>query len=86
MTEETKKQNNGSSVYRIAKRTKQIFHFVGDVKRTFSGIMTDEILEGEMLKLFLEDGRMLIINKKNLLMTEVFSDEAVKNIKNEYAY
>lgn len=78
------KQNNGSSVYKVAKKTKQIFHFVGDCKRTFSGILTDEILEGEMLKLFLDDGRMLIINKKNLLMTEVFSEEALKRIQNDF--
>lgn len=77
------KQNNGSSVYKVAKKTKQIFHFVGNVKRTFSNIMTDEILEGEMLKLFLEDGRMLVINKKNLLMTEIFSQESLKKQEND---
>ena len=79
----TEKQNNGSSVYKVAKKTKQIFHFVGNVKRTFSNIMTDEILEGEMLKLFLEDGRMLVINKKNLLMTEIFSQESLKKQEND---
>jgi len=79
----TEKQNNGSSVYRVAKKTKQIFHFVGNVKRTFSNILTDEILEGEMLKLFLEDGRMLVINKKNLLMTEIFSEDALKKDSND---
>jgi hypothetical protein len=31
--------------------------------------------EGEMLKLKLKDGRMLIINKSNLLMTEVFAEK-----------
>jgi len=77
------KQNNGSSVYRVAKKTKQIFHFVGNVKRTFSNIMTDEILEGEMLKLFLEDGRMLVINKNNLLMTEIFSQDVLKKDTND---
>jgi len=78
-----KKQNNGSSVYMVAKKTKQIFHFKGNVKRTFSNIMTDEILEGEMLKLFLEDGRMLVINKNNLLMTEIFSEDVQKKNKND---
>jgi len=78
-----KKQNNGSSVYRVAKKTKQIFHFVGNVKRTFSNIMTDEILEGEMLKLFLEDGRMLVVNKNNLLMTEIFSQDEKKKEEND---
>jgi len=78
-----KKQNNGSSVYRVAKKTKQIFHFVGNVKRTFSNIMTDEILEGEMLKLFLEDGRMLVVNKNNLLMTEIFLQDEKKKEEND---
>lgn len=63
-----------STVSQVGKATTQIFHFVGGEKRTFSGIKTDEMKEGEMLKLILEDGRMLIINKKNLLMAEVFKE------------
>lgn len=63
-----------STVKQIGKTTTQIFHFVGGEKRTFTRIISSQIKEGEMLKLWLVDGRMLIINKKNLLMTEVLPE------------
>jgi len=67
--------NLKSSVHSIGEVTTQIFHFVGGEKRTFEGLITDSIKEGEMTKIKTDDGRMLIINKKNLLLTEVFKKE-----------
>lgn len=64
-----------STVKQIGKTTTQVFHFVGNIKRTFTGIVTETIKEGEMLKVKTVDGRMLIINKANLLMTEVFTED-----------
>lgn len=66
--------NLHSTVNKLGTTTTQIFHFRDNVKRTFHGIISSEIKEGEMLKLTLKDGRMLIINKANLLMSEVFNE------------
>lgn len=77
--------NLKSSINNISQTTTQIFHFVGGEKRTFHGIISSEIKEGEMLKLKLIDGRLLIINKKNLLMTEVFS-ESIDEVQDKKPY
>jgi len=65
--------NLKSTVNNIGETTTQIFHFMGGEVRTFSGIVSKEIKDGRFLKLITTDGRMLIINTRNLLMTEVFS-------------
>lgn len=66
--------NLQSTVNNIGKTTTQIFHFVGGEIRTFHGILSEEIKDGRFLKLKTKDGRMLIINWKNILMTEVFAE------------
>jgi hypothetical protein len=71
--------NLKSSVNSVGKTTTQIFHFVGNVKRTFHGLQTDTMQDGELFKVTLADGRLLLVNKANLLMTEVF--EEVENIE-----
>ena len=65
---------NKSSVEKKGKKVKMIFHFVGEVVRTFESLDTHTIKDGQMFKIEHEDGRMLIINRKNLLMTEVFPE------------
>lgn len=70
----TKQINLKSSVTALGKKTTQVFHAVSGVKATYSGILTESIKEGEMLKMMCEDGRMLIINKANLFFTEVFPE------------
>ena len=52
----------------------QIIHFVGGVKRTFEGIKTAEIKQGQMTKLETKDGRIIMINDSNVLCIEVFSE------------
>lgn len=64
-----------SSVTGMGKSTTQIFHFKNNCKLTYEGVLPETIREGEMLKIMCKDGRMLIINKKNLLLTEVFSEQ-----------
>ena len=66
--------NLQSSVNEMGKTTTQILHFVGDVKRTIPGVISSKIKEGEFVKLFLKDGRMILISKKNILMTEIFNE------------
>tara|TARA_B100000427_G_C15496860_1_gene590215 strand:+ start:103 stop:309 length:207 start_codon:yes stop_codon:yes gene_type:complete len=52
----------------------QIIHFVGGVKRTFEGVSTSKIKQGQMTKLELKDGRIIMINDANVLCVEVFGE------------
>jgi hypothetical protein len=52
-------------------------HFVGDVKRTFENIDTHSIKQGEFTKMKLKDGRMIMVNTKNILCVEIFPEEIV---------
>ena len=53
----------------------QIIHFVGGVKRTFEGVSTSQIKQGQMTKLELKDGRTVLVNDSNVLCIEVFSED-----------
>jgi hypothetical protein len=50
----------------------QIIHFKGGEKRTFENIKTSNIKQGQFTKLETEDGRLIMINDKNVLCIEVF--------------
>tara|TARA_B100001248_G_scaffold250189_1_gene224029 strand:+ start:218 stop:424 length:207 start_codon:yes stop_codon:yes gene_type:complete len=63
-----------SSLKSKGKYVTQIIHFVGGVKRTFEGIKTAEIKQGQMTKLETKDGRIIMINDSNVLCIEVFSE------------
>ena len=52
----------------------QIFHFVGGVKRTYDGIITDSIRQGQFTKFKCKNGAMVIINDINVLMIEIFEE------------
>lgn len=64
-----------SSVKSQGSLVTQIIHFVGGEKRTFTGIRTDVIKQGQFTKLITADGRMILINDKNVLCIEVFSEK-----------
>lgn len=64
-----------STVNGMGKYVTQVFHFIGNEKLTYSGIMPETIKEGEFTKVMCKDGRMLLINRKNLLLVEVFAEE-----------
>ena len=64
-----------SSLKKKGKYITQIIHFVGGVKRTFEGVSTADIKQGQMTKLELKDGRFVLINDNNVLCVEVFSEE-----------
>ena len=53
----------------------QIIHFVDGVKRTFEGVSTSKIKQGQMTKLELKDGRTVLVNDTNVLCIEVFSED-----------
>ena len=50
----------------------QIIHFVGGEKRTFENINSNTVKQGQFTKLLTKDGRMILINDKNVLCIEVF--------------
>jgi hypothetical protein len=61
-----------SSVKKQGKYVTQIIHFVGGEKRTFEDIEASVIKQGQFTKLATADGRMIMINDKNVLCIEVF--------------
>jgi predicted transcriptional regulator len=64
-----------STVNNMGKYVTQVFHFIGNEKMTYNGIMPETIKEGEFTKVMCKDGRMLLINRKNLLLVEVFNEK-----------
>jgi hypothetical protein len=56
----------------------QIIHFVGGIKRTYHGILTSSIKQGQFTKFKCTDGSMVMINDDNVLCIEVFSEENIK--------
>jgi hypothetical protein len=68
--------NLHSSINSMGKTVTQIIHFSNGNKRTFTGIMTETIKQGEFTKMQLVDGRMLMVNTANVDCIEVF-DESI---------
>ena len=71
--------NLQSSVNVQGKYVTQIIHFVGGVKRTYHGIDTESIKQGQYTKMKLKKGSMLVVNDVNVLAIEVFSEESDGN-------
>jgi hypothetical protein len=63
-----------SSIKKQGKFVTQILHFIGGEKRTFNNIISTEIKQGQFTKLTTTDGRMILINDKNVLCIEVFPE------------
>ena len=53
----------------------QIYHFVGGVKRTYSGIEVKSIRQGQFTKFRCKNGAMVMINDANVLMVETFEEK-----------
>ena len=53
----------------------QIIHFVGGIKRTYSGIEAPSIRQGQFTKFRCKNGAMVLINDDNVLMVEVFEED-----------
>lgn len=56
----------------------QIIHFVGGEKRTFTDIESSSIRQGQFTKFKQKDGTWIMINDKNVLCIEVFSQKQIK--------
>ncbi len=73
--------NLHSTVNTLGKTVTQIIHFSNGNKRTFSGIITESIKQGEFTKMTLLDGRMLMINTANVDCIEVFNEELDEQLR-----
>ena len=68
-------KNLKSSVNDQGKSVTQIIHFIGGVKRTYHGILSESIKQGQFTKMMCKDGTMIMINDDNVLCIEIFKEE-----------
>ena len=64
-----------STVNQQGKIVTQIIHFIGGEKRTFHGIISESIKQGQFTKFKTTDGTMICINDKNVLCIEIFKEQ-----------
>lgn len=64
-----------SSLKEVGSKVTQIIHFIDGEKRTFYGIDTSKIKQGQFTKIYQQDGTMIMINDKNVLCIEVFKED-----------
>ena len=69
-----KRINLKSSVNKQGKTVTQIIHFKGGIKRTFHGIMTESISQGQFTKYLNIKGDMIMVNDENVLCIEIFKE------------
>jgi hypothetical protein len=67
--------NLKSSINTQGKTVTQIIHFKGDIKRTYHGILSETIKQGQFTKFKCKDGTMIMVNDKNVLCIEVFPED-----------
>jgi hypothetical protein len=67
--------NLNSTVNQQGEIVTQIIHFVGGEKRTFHGIVSESIKQGQFTKFKTTDGTMICINDKNVLCIEIFKEQ-----------
>lgn len=73
--------NLHSTTGTMGKTVTQIIHFSNGNKRTFSGIITETIKQGEFTKMHLVDGRMLMVNTANVDCVEIFNETIDKQLQ-----
>ena len=65
-----------SSVTEVAgELVTQIIHFTGGEKRTFNNIESSSIRQGQFTKFKQRNGPWIMVNDKNVLCIEVFSEK-----------
>jgi len=52
----------------------QILHFVGGEKRTFHNVKSKTIKQGQFTKFETLDGRLVMVNDKNILCIEIINE------------
>ena len=64
-----------STIKSQGKVVTQIIHFMNGEKRTIENIITTSVKQGQFTKLETTDGRLIMINDKNVLCIEIFGNE-----------
>lgn len=67
--------NLNSTVNLQGETVTQIIHFKDGIKRTFTGVISESITQGQFTKFFKKDGSMVMINDSNVLCIEVFKEK-----------
>jgi len=68
-------KNLKSTVNEQGETVTQIIHFVSGVKRTYHGILSESIKQGQFTKMKCKDGTMIMINDNNVLCIEIFKED-----------
>ena len=71
----TIKTNLKSSITEKGKYVSQILHFINGEKRTFNEVDTHSIKQGQFTKFETKDGRLIMVNDKNVLCIEIITEE-----------
>ena len=66
--------NLKSSIITKGRYVSQILHFVGGEKRTFNNVDTHSIKQGQFTKFETKDGRLVMVNDKNILCIEIITE------------
>lgn len=66
--------NLQSSILQQGSMVTQVIHFVGGIKRTYHGILSESTKQGQFTKMMLTDGTLLMVNDANVLCIEVFKE------------
>lgn len=66
--------NLKSSVSKKGKRVTQIITFLDGYKKTIQHIDTESIVQSEFTHMETDDGRLVLVNPKNVLLVEVFNE------------
>ena len=64
-----------SSVKQVGKHVTQCIHFVGGEKRTFNGVISNSIKQGQFTKFKCKNGITVMVNDKNVLCIEIFEEK-----------
>ena len=64
-----------SSIEKQGKTVTQIITGVTGIKKTFRGVRTETIEQGQFTHFETEDGRLVMVNDKNVMFVEIFKDE-----------
>jgi len=67
-------KNLKSTVNDQGETVTQIIHFINGIKRTYHGILSESIKQGQFTKMKCKDGTMIMINDNNVLCIEVFKE------------
>lgn len=65
--------NLKSSITQKGRYVSKILHFINGEKRTFNNVDTHSIKQGQFTKFETMDGRLVMVNDKNILCIEIIT-------------